>query len=221
MFVDSSSGEIADHRQAVIKGVVSNQSVKLFLKRALDIVLGLSILILAGPIFILIACAIKLESRGPVFFCQLRNGKEGSLFKIYKFRSMQHNPTESFEQARENDPRITLIGKTIRKLSIDELPQLINVLRGDMSIVGPRPHAVEHDRIYQNELPGYMNRYKVKPGITGLAQIRGHRGPTPSIYVMKKRLTADLEYQEHWSLARDFNILLQTLPAVLTKTNAH
>ena len=190
-------------------------------KRVLDIVLAL---LLVVPVLILIvpaAIAIKATSRGPIFFRQLRNGQGKVPFVIYKLRTMSHSPdTAVFRQAVKGDQRITKVGAFLRKTSIDELPQILNVLKGDMSIVGPRPHALAHDEQYRRLIPNYDLRFRVRPGITGLAQVRGHRGPTETLDVMTARVRSDIEYTETVSVLRDFQILLATVRVVLLRTNA-
>jgi putative colanic acid biosysnthesis UDP-glucose lipid carrier transferase len=186
-----------------------------FIKRSLDVIIATFGLILISPVLVIVACAIKLESRGPVFFRQVRNGLNGTTFKIYKFRSMHFAPSQEFVQATKNDARITWLGSFLRKSSIDELPQLINVLKGEMSIVGPRPHPLALDNEYATLLPHYMKRYDVKPGLTGLAQVMGYRGPTSTTDVMKNRLEADLKYISKQSLFVDIKILILTIPAVI------
>jgi putative colanic acid biosysnthesis UDP-glucose lipid carrier transferase len=211
MFVDFDSRptQLAKETQRAPIGI-SN-----FIKRSLDVIIASSVLILISPILVVVACVIKLESRGPIFFRQLRNGLNGSTFNIYKFRSMHFAPSQEFVQATKNDARITWLGSFLRKSSIDELPQLINVLKGEMSVVGPRPHPLALDSEYAALLPHYMKRYDVKPGLTGLAQVMGHRGPTSTTDVMKNRLEADLKYISNKSLFVDFKILILTIPAVI------
>ncbi len=191
-------------------------------KRVFDVVFSLAALIVLLPVFLITAALIKLDSKGPVIFKQRRTGLNGGQFKIYKFRSMELHDEEAgrVTQARKNDPRITTVGRFIRKTSLDELPQFINVIKGDMSIVGPRPHAFEHDEIYKNEVNFYMQRYQVKPGITGLAQISGFRGETDSLDKMIKRVSVDIEYIENRSFTGDLIIVLKT-PFSLFTENAY
>lgn len=191
-------------------------------KRVFDVVFSLAALIALSPVFLIIAALIKLDSKGPVIFKQRRTGLNGGQFKIYKFRSMELHDEEAgrVTQARKKDPRITTVGRFIRKTSLDELPQFINVIKGDMSIVGPRPHAFEHDEIYKNEVNFYMQRYQVKPGITGLAQISGFRGETDSLDKMIKRVSVDIEYIESRSFIGDLVIVLKT-PFSLFTENAY
>lgn len=191
------------------------------IKRTEDLVLGSVFLLLAAPLFPLIALAIKAESNGPVFFRQRRRGLNSQEFEVYKFRTMtvMENGSE-VRQAVENDHRVTRVGAVLRRFSIDELPQLINVLKGEMSLVGPRPHAISHDDEFSNKLEHYANRHQVKPGITGLAQIRGLRGPTDTPEKLEKRLACDIEYISNWSLWRDLSILSETFWVVLKGRNA-
>lgn len=181
-------------------------------KRVEDIVLSSLILSMIALPLLLIAVAIKLTSPGPVLFRQRRYGLDGRPIMVWKFRSMsvQENG-DVVTQAKRNDARITPLGAFLRRTSLDELPQFFNVLRGDMSIVGPRPHAVAHNEQYRKQVSGYMLRHKVKPGITGWAQINGWRGETDTLDKMQKRVEYDLEYIEHWSLWLDLKIILLTL----------
>ncbi|MBC3956067.1 undecaprenyl-phosphate glucose phosphotransferase [Pseudomonas triticifolii] len=181
-------------------------------KRAEDILLSSLILMLIALPLLLIALAIKLTSPGPVLFRQRRYGLDGRPIMVWKFRSMnvQENG-DVVRQATRNDTRITPLGAFMRRTSLDELPQFFNVLRGDMSIVGPRPHAVAHNEQYRKQVSGYMLRHKVKPGITGWAQINGWRGETDTLDKMRKRVEFDLEYIEHWSIWLDLKIILLTL----------
>jgi putative colanic acid biosynthesis UDP-glucose lipid carrier transferase len=167
------------------------------------------------PLLLVIALAIRLDSPGPVFFRQPRMGWNGKTFRIWKFRSMFVHRTESntVQQATKNDPRITRVGAFLRKTSLDELPQLFNVLTGEMSLVGPRPHAVQHDMEYSQRIEQYFARHNIKPGITGLAQVRGHRGETRDLDQMIQRVESDIEYINNWSLWLDLLILVRTTMA--------
>jgi len=180
-------------------------------------VLGLS------PVLLAIACAIKLTSRGPVLFRQRRKGANGKVFSIYKFRSMRaHAESDGVvRQATRNDPRVTRVGAFLRRTSLDELPQFFNVLRGEMSVVGPRPHAIEHDALYQNIVDGYIHRYRIRPGITGWAQVNGARGETDSVEKMQRRVEFDLYYLSNWSFALDMRIVLLTFVKGLVHRNAY
>lgn len=193
------------------------------IKEIEDKVLSFIILILVSPIMILIAIAIKLESKGPILFKQRRHGWNGKEIKVYKFRSMFiHQEDEGkCTQASKEDKRITKIGKFIRKTSLDELPQFFNVLQGRMSIVGPRPHALAHNEEYKDQVHYYMQRHKVKPGISGWAQVNGFRGETDTLEKMTKRVEYDLFYIENWSLWFDIKIILLTILRGFTDKNAY
>lgn len=163
------------------------------------------------PVFIAVAAAVKISSPGPIFFRQPRQGQGGKKFLIYKFRTMKvHKEESGVTQARKNDERITKIGSFLRKTSLDELPQFINVLLGDMSVVGPRPHAIEHNHFYSQKIDGYMLRHLVKPGITGWAQINGWRGETDTVEKMSRRVECDIYYINNWSFALDLQIIWRT-----------
>jgi putative colanic acid biosynthesis UDP-glucose lipid carrier transferase len=193
----------------------------LLLKTIEDRVLSLFLLVLVSPLMLITAILIKTESPGPAFFRQERTGWDGKNFKIWKFRSMKLHTEEDgvVRQATREDPRITRVGRFIRRTSIDELPQLFNVLAGQMSLVGPRPHALEHNIEYSKHIEAYLARHRIKPGITGLAQIRGFRGETKELEQMEKRVKYDLEYINNWSLWLDLSILART-PFSLKSDNA-
>ena len=183
------------------------------LKRSFDLILTSIGVLMISPVLILIAIAVKLGSPGPIFYRQDRYGLDGKRFQCFKFRSMRVLDTSEqsvVQQATLNDPRITPVGSFLRKWSLDELPQLFNVLKGDMSLVGPRPHAVQHNELYRKIIPGYMQRHAYKPGITGLAQVSGWRGETRNLSDMENRIYADLAYQRDWSLKLDIKILIKT-----------
>ena len=181
------------------------------LKRTLDIAVSLVGLLLLSPILISIAVAIKVTSPGPVFFKQTRYGLNGRPIKVWKFRSMKTMDDGAVvRQAQKNDSRLTSIGGFLRSSSLDELPQFLNVLGGSMSVVGPRPHAVAHNEMYRDLIPGYMLRHKVKPGITGWAQINGWRGETDTLDKMHKRIEFDIEYIRRWSIWLDIKIIWMT-----------
>ena len=182
------------------------------MKRLMDIGLALAALIILAPLFLIVAIAIKLESRGPALFLQTRQGFNKNLFRIVKFRSMTTmEDGGAVRQATANDARITRVGRLIRKFNIDELPQLLNVLRGEMSLVGPRPHALVHDEQFEPEIALYARRHNVKPGITGWAQVNGLRGETDTAEKIARRVHYDLYYIDNWSLALDIWILFLTL----------
>lgn len=194
-----------------------------WLKLVEDYVLGSMCLIVAAPLMALIAVAIKLSSRGPVFFKQKRHGFNGEEIWVYKFRSMIDGRREetNVPQAMRDDPRVTRVGRFLRQSSLDELPQLINVLKGEMSLVGPRPHAVEHNRIYEKKINEYLLRHRVKPGITGWAQVNGWRGETDTEAKMYERIRHDLYYITHWSLMFDVRILCMTVIFGFVNKNAY
>ncbi|MEW6708082.1 MAG: undecaprenyl-phosphate glucose phosphotransferase [Pseudomonadota bacterium] len=191
-------------------------------KRVSDIVLAAIILVLISPILLAIAIGVKLSSPGPVIFRQRRNGLQGEEIIVYKFRTMRTMDDGAVvKQATKGDPRITKFGAFLRKTSLDELPQFINVLQGRMSIVGPRPHAVAHNEQYRELIKAYMVRHKVKPGITGWAQVNGHRGETDTIEKMRARVEYDLEYLRNWSLGLDLQIIVRTIRLVFFDRNAY
>lgn len=195
----------------------------LIIKAIEDKVLSFIILCLISPIMLIIAIAIKLESKGPIFFKQKRHGWNGKEINVYKFRSMKvHDEKQGkITQAKKNDSRITKVGAFIRKTSLDELPQFINVLQGRMSIVGPRPHALAHNEEYKEQVDYYMQRHRVKPGITGWAQINGYRGETDTLDKMSKRVEFDLYYIENWSLFLDLKIIFLTIFKGFIHKNAY
>jgi len=193
---------------------------RLVMKSIEDRVFSAIILVLISPVFLVIACAIKINSSGPVYFRQKRAGWDGEVFNIWKFRSMYVHTAENgaLKQAEKNDSRITGVGAFLRKTSLDELPQLLNVLAGDMSLVGPRPHAVQHDEEYSQRISDYFVRNKIKPGMTGLAQVRGFRGETKNIDQMIQRVESDIEYINNWSIWLDLVILLRTVAVLKGET---
>jgi putative colanic acid biosynthesis UDP-glucose lipid carrier transferase len=191
-------------------------------KRATDLIFASLILAMIAPFMILIAAMVRLSSSGPVVFRQRRYGLDGEEITVYKFRTMTVSEDgETIVQARRNDPRITRVGRFLRRYSLDELPQLINVLQGRMSLVGPRPHAVAHNEEYRRLITGYMRRHKVLPGITGLAQVNGCRGATANVEDMQARVNYDLDYLRRWSPVLDLSILFRTVSTVLGQKNAY
>lgn len=193
---------------------------RLLLKSIEDVVLSCLILLAISPILLLVAIAVKLDSPGPIFFRQNRTGWSGKVFRIWKFRSMRVHQEDGgkLKQAEKNDSRVTRVGAFIRKTSLDELPQIFNVLAGNMSLVGPRPHAVQHDQEYSQRIFDYFARHNIKPGITGLAQVRGLRGETKDIDQMIQRIESDIEYINNWSVWLDISIILRTVFAITGKT---
>jgi len=195
-----------------------------WLKRLMDVLVSAVLLVLLAPFLCLIALLIRLESPGPVIFRQTRTGLDRHEFQVWKFRTMQADPGRERHgtcQATRDDPRVTRIGRFLRRTSLDELPQLVNVLRGEMSLVGPRPHPVPLDRRFTPQLRLYAARHRVLPGITGLAQINGCRGETNSPDKMAARLRYDLEYIRAWSLWLDLKIILATLCGRFLHANAY
>ena len=191
-------------------------------KRSFDIVVATAALLFVAPLLILAALAIWIESGGPVLFRQRRTGLGGEAFVIYKLRTMHVlEDGHALKHATRGDARITRVGAFLRKSSIDELPQLINVLLGDMSLVGPRPHALGHDIHYAAHVPNYSARFRTRPGLTGLAQVSGLRGEIHDLDCMRRRVQADADYVEQWSLALDIQIALRTVPLLLRDPTAY
>jgi putative colanic acid biosynthesis UDP-glucose lipid carrier transferase len=192
------------------------------LKRASDFVLASALLLLLWPVLAAIAVGVRLSSPGPVLFKQRRYGLYGERIMVYKFRSMTVCEADgAIVQATRNDARVTPFGAFLRRTSLDELPQLFNVWLGSMSLVGPRPHAVSHNEEYRKVIDGYMRRHKVRPGITGWAQVNGCRGETETVEKMQRRVEYDLEYLRNWSLRLDIAILLRTARLVWRDRNAY
>lgn len=189
-------------------------------KRSADILISASLLILLSPFLALIGCMIRFGSPGPAIFWQSRSGLRGKPFRIAKFRTMvEHQDSGGLSQCYEGDPRVTRIGRFLRGTRLDELPQLWNVLRGEMSLVGPRPHPVALDRHCAKLLRNYGQRFAIRPGITGLAQVRGSIGPILDYEDLSDRIRADLEYIDHWSLRLDLKILCKSVTMVLRSRN--
>jgi len=193
-----------------------------FLKLAFDKLLASVALVLVAPVLLVIAILIRLDSPGPVIFRQQRHGWDGKVINVLKFRTMkQADRTGPEQQAVRDDARVTRIGRILRKTSLDELPQFINVLRGEMSVVGPRPHPLSLNRTYIEKIDAYMQRHRVRPGITGWAQVHGLRGETDTLEKMQKRVEYDLYYIEHWSLWLDIKIILRTITSAWAGENAY
>lgn len=191
-------------------------------KRSFDILVAITGLILLLPVLLICAALVKVSSPGPVFFRQLRYGLDGKQIWVWKFRTMRTCENgAAVRQATKGDPRITRIGAILRRSSLDELPQLFNVIDGSMSLVGPRPHATAHNEHYRKLIKGYMLRHKVKPGITGLAQIKGYRGETETLEKMQKRVEFDHKYIQQWSMWLDIRIILNTFLVVFKQENAY
>lgn len=188
-------------------------------KMLMDKLLASVALFMLSPLMLVTAVAVKLSSRGPVFFRQARHGLDGRIIQVVKFRSMKVHQEEKgkITQAHKDDNRVTKVGAFIRRTSIDELPQLFNVLAGDMSLVGPRPHAKEHNHFYSDKIEAYMSRHRILPGMTGLAQVNGYRGETDTIDKMQKRIEYDLAYINNWSIMLDIQIMIRTIYTLLSK----
>jgi len=192
-----------------------------FLKRTFDLAVTIPALVLFSPLLLLVAIAIKLDSFGSVLFRQIRHGLNNEPIEVLKFRTMKMKKSqEKFQQTMKDDPRVTRIGRLLRRTNIDELPQLVNVLRGEMSIVGPRPHATVHNDMYANQIKMMYRRHNVKPGITGWAQVNGLRGATDTCDKMRRRIEYDLYYVDHWSIFFDIKILLMTILSKKAYMNA-
>ena len=191
------------------------------LKRLEDFVFASAALVILFPLMALISIVIKLDSTGPALFCQARSGRNREIIRVYKFRTMHQDGGREFRQARKDDPRITRVGAFLRRTSLDELPQLFNVLQGSMSMVGPRPHPLKLDDDFKYTIPALNSRYAVKPGITGWAQINGYRGETRRISDMVGRIEHDRHYIRHWSLWLDLRILVMTVFKGWTHENAY
>lgn len=229
LIADATAREILQHPQRSLGGVVSVELQRPPLtageraaKRAFDIAAATVGLLAIAPLLLAVAFAVWIESPGPVLFRQRRGGFNGRAFKILKFRTMrvmEDGPT--IIQASSNDPRLTRVGRWLRRSSVDELPQLINVLRGDMSLVGPRPHALAHDVEYSRLISNYPYRHHVRPGITGWAQVNGFRGETPTVDKMRQRVELDLWYATNWSFWLDLRILFWTVPEICRTRNAY
>jgi Undecaprenyl-phosphate glucose phosphotransferase len=220
-FLNYPLANVGDTRTAVLNRAPLTR-VELAAKRCFDVALATAALMILLPLMLVAAVLIKRDSRGPVLFRQERNGFNGKAFKIFKFRTMhvlEDGPAIS--QATRNDPRVTRLGRWLRKSSIDELPQLFNVIRGDMSLVGPRPHPKSLNSEYEKLIGNYAFRHHVKPGLTGWAQVNGYRGETRKIEQMECRVEHDLWYINNWSLLLDMRVLLQTVVAVLRQDAAY
>jgi putative colanic acid biosynthesis UDP-glucose lipid carrier transferase len=201
---------------------LTNKPVQQFLKRAFDLALALPLFVLLAPAMLAVAILIRIDSKGPAIFRQTRLGRDGKPFQIVKFRTMTViEDGDNVTQVRKGDARVTRIGRWLRRSSLDELPQFINVIAGDMSLVGPRPHAIVHDRLYSTLIENYQLRQLVKPGITGWAQVNGFRGETPDVEDMRGRVTLDIWYARRANFALDLKILLRTPFEVLRQRNAY
>lgn len=189
----------------------------MFYKRCFDIVFSLVACVAIALFIPIIALIIKLQSRGPIFFVQDRTGKYGRTFRCLKFRTMRTNGECNIRQCTKHDPRVFPFGRFLRRTNLDELPQFFNVLMGDMSIVGPRPHMLYHTDYYSKLIPHYMNRHFVRPGITGWAQVTGFRGETRELWQMEGRVRCDMWYINHWSLWLDLRIMVMTVKTIFVR----
>lgn len=185
-------------------------------KRIFDIVFALLVIVVLAPVWVVLAIWIAVTSPGGIFFRQKRTGYKGREFNMLKFRSMYVNADADTKQAEGDDPRITAVGRFLRRSSLDELPQLWNVVTGDMSVIGPRPHMLAHTEYYAARIPDYMRRHDMRPGLTGYAQVKGFRGATPTLKDMEDRVKADLEYIDRFSLWLDLKIFTLTIWKMLT-----
>ena len=192
-------------------------------RRGLDVFVAFGLLVALAPVMLGIAVGTLLTSRGPIFFRQLRTGRDMRTFELLKFRSMRcDGPDDGMvQQATRDDPRVTRFGRFLRASSLDELPQLINVIKGEMSMVGPRPHAIEHDEYYAELIPNYQSRFRARPGLTGLAQVNGARGGTPQLEDMQRRVDLDITYLENATLKLDCLIFVQTFREVFGSRSAY
>ena len=179
-------------------------------KRTFDLIVTIGLLVFFAPLMLFVALLVMATSKGPALFRQRRTGLKGRVFQIYKFRTMSVMEDGEVLAASRGDPRVTPVGAILRRSSLDELPQLLNVIKGDMSLVGPRPHAVAHDELYAAMLPEYADRFRARPGLTGLAQVNGHRGELRNLDGLKARVAADNRYIAQWSLLLDVKILAST-----------
>jgi putative colanic acid biosynthesis UDP-glucose lipid carrier transferase len=179
-------------------------------KRLFDFTAALGLLLFLAPMLVLIALLVRFTSKGPALFKQRRTGLNGKVFRIYKFRTMTVMEDGRLLPARQEDSRVTRMGAILRRSSLDELPQLLNILKGDMSLVGPRPHAISHDELYSTLMPEYSERFRARPGLTGLAQVTGFRGEVKTFDCLKGRVDADLKYIKDWTLFMDIKVLFVT-----------
>lgn len=211
-----------DMRRAGKANVPAVSRTNELLKRGLDLAIALPLFVLCAPLMLALAALIKIDSAGPVFFRQKRLGRGGAAFDILKFRTMTVlEDGENVTQVRQDDDRVTRVGRWLRRASLDELPQFLNVIAGEMSLVGPRPHAIAHDRLYGALIENYQLRQLVKPGITGWAQVNGARGETPAVEDMRRRVILDIWYARNANLALDLRILARTPGEVFSQRNAY
>jgi putative colanic acid biosynthesis UDP-glucose lipid carrier transferase len=200
-------GVVQDFSRAVSTSAPVGRSIA---KRVFDLVMTAGLLLFFAPMMMLVALLVRATSKGPALFKQRRTGLNGKIFYIYKFRTMSVMEDGRLLPARQKDNRVTPLGSVLRRSSLDELPQLFNVLKGEMSLVGPRPHAISHDELYATLLPNYVERFRARPGLTGLAQVTGFRGEIKTIDCLKGRVEADLKYVKEWSIGADLKVLWST-----------
>jgi putative colanic acid biosynthesis UDP-glucose lipid carrier transferase len=215
---DTLACSVSETRPAPVSPRVARSAVK----RSLDLTIASAALVFLAPLLALVALAIWLEDQNPVLFRQQRTGLYGRAFRIYKFRTMTvAEDDREVRQAVKGDQRVTRVGAVLRALSLDELPQLVNVIKGDMSIVGPRPHALAHDEAWKAVAPGYSARFRTRPGLTGYAQVKGYRGEVRTNQDIVQRIEADNQYIEGWSIRLEIEILLRTIPLVFHDPRAY
>ncbi len=216
----SRKGQPFSLQSAPSTGVILSGAGRGVATRAIDVAVSALALFALAPLLLLLALLIRLDSSGPVLFRQTRTGLNGRVFRIYKFRTMRVlEDGPEVRQATQGDARVTPVGRLLRRTHLDELPQLLNVLWGDMALVGPRPHALAHDEFYSRSIPAYRLRFQVKPGMTGWAQVNGARGETPTLEHMQRRVELDLAYVQHKSLTLDLTILACTVAMAFTQQN--
>ena len=208
--------------QTVSRALTARRRLSMVLKRLFDMGCALAALIVLAPALMVISIAVAIETPGPVLFRQRRTGQGGKVFRILKFRTMTVTEDgDVIQHASKNDKRVTRVGAFLRETSLDELPQLFNILLGDMSVVGPRPHALAHDTHYGALLPRYVDRFAVRPGLTGFAQVQGLRGEIHDIDCMARRVDADVHYAASWSFRSDLLLILRTFPMLIKRVNAY
>jgi putative colanic acid biosynthesis UDP-glucose lipid carrier transferase len=218
----SAGASRASGQSKAATGEADSAAARSIAKRTFDLIVAVIAILFLAPLFLVVAAAIAIETGGPIFFRQRRTGYAGEAFMIFKFRTMTvAEDGASARQATADDKRVTRVGLLLRKLSIDELPQLLNVVRGEMSLIGPRPHAIGHDELFSRFVPNYAARFAAKPGLTGLAQVRGNRGEVREAQCIRDRVAADCEYIRTWSFWLDLQILARTVPLLFGDPNAY
>jgi len=206
----------------LLAGAAASRAANSRAKRAFDILASLMLIAFIFPALVIIAILVKLDSKGSVIFRQKRSGLKGNYFHIYKFRSMRvMEDGDEVRQARQGDSRVTRVGGVLRRTSLDELPQIFNILKGDMSFVGPRPHALQHDKVFATQIADYNRRFDARPGLTGLAQVRGLRGEIQTPEDLSRRIESDIEYIDNWTFFRDIQIFFGTVKVIFGDRNAY